>query len=231
MAIRDTSAQDNIRSTREVGQDKRRRTLLLAGVGVALLLAIGWVASGWLSGTRSVSAERVPEALAVIADRARHLESFIRDYARFARLPAPRREPQQWRGFLQGLRSQMDFGWDGEHADAHASFDPAQVQQALLNLLKNAHEAGGDDAQVQLRLRRLPTGWRIDVMDLGSGMNEAVIAQALLPFYSTKRDGTGLGLALVREIAEAHGGHVSLANREGGGLSVAMVLPDAAADM
>lgn len=174
---------------------------------------------------------RLPEALAVIADRARHLEGFIRDYARFARLPAPRREPQQWRGFLQGLRSQMDFGWDGEHADAHASFDPAQVQQALLNLLKNAHEAGGDDAQVQLRLRRLSTGWRIDVMDRGSGMNEAVIAQALLPFYSTKRDGTGLGLALVREIAEAHGGHVSLANREGGGLSVAMVLPDAAADM
>jgi len=46
-----------------------------------------------------------------------------------------------------------------------------------------------------------------------------------LPFYSTKRSGTGLGLALAREIAEAHGGRIQLANREGGGLSVILELP------
>ena len=51
------------------------------------------------------------------------------------------------------------------------------------------------------------------------------LSSALVPFYSTKRSGTGLGLALAREIAEAHGGRISLGNREGGGLSVAMVLP------
>jgi signal transduction histidine kinase len=66
---------------------------------------------------------------------------------------------------------------------------------------------------------------RIEVRDRGAGMNASVLAQALLPFYSTKRSGTGLGLALAREIAEAHGGRIQLANREAGGLSVILDLP------
>ena len=56
-------------------------------------------------------------------------------------------------------------------------------------------------------------------------MNEAVLSNALLPFYSTKRGGTGLGLALVREIAEAHGGRVAIANRPDGGVIVTVTIP------
>ncbi|WP_394001863.1 sensor histidine kinase [Luteimonas sp. WGS1318] len=170
--------------------------------------------------------ERLPEALTTIEERARHLESFIRGYARFAKLPAPRRDPVQLLTFIDQLASQVPFEIEG-HVDpgAIAHFDAGQVEQALLNLLRNAHESGTAPGSVRLAVRRTADGWRLDVLDRGAGMNEAVLGNALLPFYSTKRNGTGLGLALAREIAEAHGGRIALLNRPDGGLCVSLVLP------
>lgn len=169
--------------------------------------------------------EKLPIALATIEERARHLEGFLRDYARFAKLPAPRGEPTSLPAFVEKLRTQVDFTIEGTIPDEVVRFDPAQMEQALLNLLKNAHESGTAPGTVALAARRIADGWRIDVLDRGSGMNESVLSNALLPFYSTKRSGTGLGLALAREIAEAHGGRIALLNRDGGGLCVSMVLP------
>ncbi len=169
--------------------------------------------------------ERLPSALATIEERARHLEGFIRDYARFAKLPAPRLAPVEWQRFVAQLRTQVEFVAEVQPADGIARVDAAQLEQALINLLKNAHESGTSPGDVRLLVRRIADGWRIEVLDRGSGMNEAVLANALLPFYSTKRHGTGLGLALAREIAEAHGGRIALLNRDGGGLCVSMVLP------
>ncbi len=99
------------------------------------------------------------------------------------------------------------------------------MEQALLNLIKNAHESGSPPQDVGLGVRRIASGFRVEVWDRGSGMNDTVLTNALVPFYSTKRNGTGLGLALTREIVEAHGGSITLSNREGGGLVVALTLP------
>ncbi|WP_368564083.1 PAS domain-containing sensor histidine kinase [Pseudoxanthomonas sp. UTMC 1351] len=171
--------------------------------------------------------DRLEEVFGTIEERARHLEGFIRGYARFAKLPQPQLQTIQWMAFLSSLQRQIGFELEMPSSELEGRIDPSQIEQALLNLLKNAHESGSGSEGVSVRLTRLPGWLRIEVMDRGSGMNDAVLQNALVPFYSTKRNGTGLGLALTREIVEAHGGRLSLHNREGGGLCVAIQLPEA----
>ena len=169
--------------------------------------------------------ERLPEILQTIEERTRHLESFIHGYASFAKLPTPRIENTDWPNFVAGLQSQIGFTLAAPLPEDTISFDVAQMEQALLNLLKNAHESGSALEEISLAVRRIQHLVRIEVMDRGSGMNDAVMSNALVPFYSTKRSGTGLGLALAREIIEAHGGRISLGNRDSGGLIVTLILP------
>jgi two-component system nitrogen regulation sensor histidine kinase NtrY len=162
-----------------------------------------------------------------IEERTRHLEGFIQGYARFAKLPLPRHEAVEWAPFVDALSRNYAFRLTGALPAAPGWFDRTQVEQVLINLLKNAHEAGGASDAVELDVSLHGRELRIEVADRGSGMSETVLANALLPFYSTKRSGSGLGLALAREIAEAHGGRVQLANRRDGGLAVTLVLPQA----
>ncbi|HEY0196999.1 MAG TPA: ATP-binding protein [Rhodanobacter sp.] len=169
--------------------------------------------------------ERLPAVFATIGERARHLHSFIAGYASFAKLPSPQPVSIDWQPFLDGLALHCQYRLTAAPPERPGHFDAAQIEQVLINLIKNAHESGGPDDEVTLSIVEIGRELRIAVADRGPGMSETVLAQALLPFYSTKRSGTGLGLALAREIAEAHGGRVLLANREGGGLQVSLVLP------
>ncbi|MGH8399905.1 MAG: sensor histidine kinase, partial [Gammaproteobacteria bacterium] len=160
-----------------------------------------------------------------IEERTTHLKKFIDGYARFARLPSPQTELVAWPAFLASLRALTSFTLLGELPAQSAHFDPAQLQQALINLLKNAHESGSPEAAITLSVRQDTETTHIEISDAGPGMPTAILEQSLLPFYSTKQSGSGLGLPLCREIVEAHGGRLSLVNRAQGGLSVNVWLP------
>ncbi len=170
---------------------------------------------------------RLPRVFEGIGERVRHLHAFTAGYASFAKLPQPNPAEVEWAAFLEALKLHCDFRLAGDVPAEQANFDAAQIEQVLINLIKNAVEAGGDPDEVTLTIKHAVQNWRIEVADRGPGMSDTVLAQALLPFYSTKRSGTGLGLALAREIVEAHGGRIGLANREGGGLRVTVSLPAA----
>ena len=169
--------------------------------------------------------ERLPLILQTIEERTRHLDEFINGYASFAKLPTPRLQRTEWTHLLSGLQAQLSFSVAGVWPAEPVWLDAAQIEQALHNLIKNAHESGSASQDVQLSVRRVGDVFLLEVMDRGSGMSDAVLTHALVPFYSTKRSGTGLGLALTREIVEAHGGSIGLHNREGGGLVVSLTLP------
>src|SRR5215471_3409583 len=94
------------------------------------------------------------------------------------------------------------------------------MEQVMINLLKNAAESGSPPEAISVGLKEQTGGVVIEVADRGSGLSEEVLRDALLPFYSTKPTGTGLGLTVCREILDAHGGRLSLANRSGGGAVV-----------
>ena len=174
---------------------------------------------------KAPDATRLDSIFSTIEERARHLKDFLEGYARFAKLPAPSLQDVDWAPFVARLQETAAFRGPASLPDPPGYFDPAQVQQVLINILKNAHESGSPPEDVELTIADDGRMIRLQVLDRGSGMSETVLSNALLPFYSTKRSGTGLGLSLCREIAEAHGGRLSLANRPEGGLAVSLWLP------
>jgi signal transduction histidine kinase len=157
------------------------------------------------------------------------LSQFIFNYARFAKLPLPQRREVPWQQLVEHLTQHYPFTLANELPAEMGYFDQGQMEQVLLNLLKNAHESGSNPDEVTLSIRFQTlvdgAGFSIKIEDRGSGMSEEVLEQALLPFYSTKQSGTGLGLPLCREIIEAHEGSISMHNRSDGGLSVQLWLP------
>lgn len=175
---------------------------------------------------RGAEREKVERGLSTIAERARHLGSFIRSYAELARLPDPRPSRQPWARVLEPLAELHPGLVVKGDTERPAYYDPVQLEQVLVNLAKNAIEAGSppEALEVEVEVRADGTS-EVALRDGGTGFTEEARRQALLPLYSTKPSGSGLGLTLCREIIEGHGGSLGLSNGPSGGAVVRWVLP------
>lgn len=171
-------------------------------------------------------APRLARVFDTIEERTRHLATFLEGYAHLARLPQPRPRRVDWEPFLRQLSELHPDLAVPSPPEEHGYFDPVQVEQVLINLLKNARETRSPPQRIELLVKVDPSGGtELRVRDRGPGFSEEALKNAFLPLYTTKERGSGMGLALCREIVEAHGGSIGLGNAPDGGGWVVVRLP------
>jgi signal transduction histidine kinase len=168
--------------------------------------------------------------LQVIGTRAEALARFMSSYAQLARLPPPNPRRVDLQSIVvRAVRIEHRFPIEvADGPDIAVDVDPDQIEQALINLLRNAVDAcleGGGHVRAGWERPRQQPGIHIWIEDDGPGVSNP--ANLFVPFFTTKPGGSGIGLALSRQIAEAHGGTLTLENRVGArGCRAVLTLPD-----
>jgi len=164
----------------------------------------------------------VRQGLGVIAGRAKALNRFMASYAHLARLPAPELEPMEVRPWIERvaeLETRLPVVVRGGPEMVIAA-DGDQLDQLLINLVTNAVDAALETGGgVEIQWRRDGDSVEVLVRDEGPGIGDS--ANLFVPFFTTKPEGSGIGLALSRQIAEAHGGQLTVHDRRDRGGAVA----------
>lgn len=191
-------------------------------------------------GAAGDDAAEIDEALAVAGNRIRHLAAFVDGFADVVRLPEPvlRRcdlaelardlvTLHRAEATSRALTLDLDVVSHLRDPDAQVCVlaDREQLEQAVVNLLRNAFEATPAGGRIAVALAADGRTAALAIRDSGPGIAPAVATQLFTPFFSTKRDGRGLGLTLVREVALRHGGTVGLHTHPEGGAVAELRLP------
>jgi nitrogen fixation/metabolism regulation signal transduction histidine kinase len=175
---------------------------------------------------RAGDREDFRQALAVASARLHSLNAFVNGFAEVVRLPPPDRRPTDLGALVDDVRvllqpelerRRIACRWAAREPLEPLSLDRHQMEQVVVNVFRNAVEAIGEDGEITLALRREEGRPTLRVADSGAGIAREAEARLFVPFFSTKRDGRGLGLVLIREVVGQHGMGCALANRPEGG--------------
>jgi len=176
------------------------------------------------------------ELLTILEGEVRRLDGLVEDFldlTRAARIERVACAPTElaWRavGLLQeeAAAAGVAVTLDDANAPSSAQCDPAKITQALVNLIRNAVRVAPPGTAVEVAVESAGQDLCFRVCDRGPGIPASERERLFEPFVSRQRGGTGLGLAVVREIAAAHGGVIELLDREGGGTCASLVLKPA----
>ncbi len=171
--------------------------------------------------------------LRIIRDETRRLELLLTDVRDFTRPSLPQKELRDIRlsieetlALVKNELEEKGIGCDKvlDNELPHVWFDPEQIKQVLINLIKNAAEATSEGG-ITIVTEQNDDCIKVSIIDTGKGMSAETVENIFNPFFTTKKKGTGLGLAVCRKIIEDHVGKISVESREGKGTCITFTLP------
>jgi nitrogen fixation/metabolism regulation signal transduction histidine kinase len=176
------------------------------------------------------------KSVETLQQRSLSLHSFIDEYHKLTRIPVP--DPVNFsctslfREIEDIFRSEMDtegvrFKIVEEKTGLEIRADRTLIAQVMINLVRNSMDAlaGQSDAEILLTCRKLQEEVEIIVSDNGIGIDEDLLEDIFIPFFTTKTHGSGIGLSLVRQIMRLHGGQVRINSQKGKGTTISLVFP------
>jgi len=186
--------------------------------------------------TESVKdAEKVLDGLRMIESTGQGLIEFIEEYRRLSLLPMPKKKSLRVKDAMEGILLLFDeeakeknirLSLEIQAPETKILADPHQIEMILLNLLRNSMEAFSDTQQkkaISIRVQERQKRVHILVEDNGTGIPEELMDQVFVPFFSTKEEGSGIGLSLVRQVMNNHEGSIHLESVPGEGTLITLV--------
>jgi len=163
-------------------------------------------------------------SLNTIQKRSESLLTFVENYRRLTRVPKPAMQQVQlkpWLASIENLmreeltRESISLVVDLEDENQTLNLDPALIEQVLINLLRNSIHAleGRPDKRIEIKSYHDESATVIEVSDSGKGISEKELKDIFIPFFSTKKDGSGIGLSLSKQIMSLHGGRIRVRSK------------------